>query len=298
MASQFDMKVDPFAVQVAKEMDFTTNVLELIFAQRDDWENRATSKRGRWGEYSDGTWLFLQHLSKHSTRASGSSPATEYWLGSACRARTVDLPQQVTKDGVSPLDIDDDGGVIEHVAFLWEPKRKILWLQREASVGRTALAHYLRNQSGVTVGLVPIFKSDAPQQAKKMKEVKKIDVTYLVGEAKPKAKGFFKVVRELEEYGAARIEIKITPARGAYLDPSAREAVSEIADEVIANTRTVTKAKVWGDLDKAAENVLVDLLKARSEFSTKVDTSKSKDPQRLMKAVKNIWVTHRDDIAV
>lgn len=298
MAGKFKMYVDPFEVQVAKNIDFTDDLLKPVFARKDDWEHRANGK-GRWWEYTDGTWLFLQNLEEHTSKAAGKRPASTYWVGSACRARTDELPQQVTKHGVSPLSIAiEDGGVLAHVAFLWEPERKLLWLQREREVGRTALMAYLRSQSGVAAGAIPIFETDAPAQAMKMKDVKKIDVTYIVGNQDAKPKGFFKTLKQLEGYGAATIEIKITPSRGNYLDAGAREVVKDIAGEVIGKTGTVQKAQIWGDLSKEDENVLVDLLRERSDYSTEVDKDKTSDPERLMRAVRNVWIAHRDDITV
>lgn len=287
---------DPFQIQVKKDVDFTVDVLERVFAMSDDWDNKNNSG-SRWLDYSD-SWLFLDNLKRHRTQDKRGRATQDYFLGSLLRARTEELPVQVGRNGVSPLQIPSDEGIGEHLAFLWDPERSMLWLQRERNVGRIALMYYLRSLSGNAAGIIPVFQSDAPARAKKVKDVKRIEFTYLIAEQSHSPRGFFSFINKLEGYGAARIEVRVKPVRGAYLDPSARQAVREIAEEVEQGTGIVEKAKVWGDISDDEANVFIDLLRQRGEFTTGISRQKSRDPGRLMQAVRNIWLTHRDEVEV
>ena len=286
------LRADPFSVTVTNDVDFTDGVLKPLFARSFKWVEKG-QKDNRWGEYSE-SWVLLHHLQHHQAK----STVREHYVGSFFRAKVKDLPSRVEDGGISPLDVDGLNGLGEHVAFAWDPEKAILWLQRDKTIGKFVVEQHLRERIGSTVTLDHIFKGDAPKRARSLGIVNTFEFAYEVGVDDVADLGPLAFLADTKKYGWGRVEVKFTRVRGSHLKPAAKELVKDIANRVEDGAEYITKAKVGGQLAKEDEAELINLLKGRGDYKVNVASSKFSDPQRLMGAVRQIWLSNRDKVEV
>lgn len=241
----------------------------------------------RWFDLGDG-WLVLDRLDY----TGGKLPR---WEGAIQRTLIHEHPNRSgPKVGTNPLNLPDDEGLGSHVAFLYDVNAKLLWLQRDRSiVGRIYLGDYLRSMTNTTFSMVARLRTDSLKRARKMKTIRIIDFAYLTeGHQRPKGK-LGRMLDKLSGYGAARIEIRLSPKRGDTLDPSAVDAVTDLLDAYEEDSERIGKAQIIGRQNPNLDDEFIDLIRDRMQFGETIAAHRSRDADRLINAVRSVWSANR-----
>jgi hypothetical protein len=100
--------------------------------------------------------------------------------GDMVRLRMNALPAKCNLDGqLEDIDFDDEEGVAEQTAFLFDPRTKVLLLQRnKIGVGGNTFARYFAEKGRVpeVITLLPIIKPKTMQRLAKFQQVRKLRI--------------------------------------------------------------------------------------------------------------------------
>lgn len=282
-----EVKADPYDIELENGKDFATDVLAVIQALPRQYEDGEPS---RWWDIGDG-WLLVDHLE----RKGGQYPR---WEGTFLRVRNEDLPNRSGPRGITDLDLDDDEGLGEHIAFLYDEKTNLLWFQRDKRiVGKLLCMDYLRKMSGTSFAHSMRLREDAVRRARRLKVVRRVELGYLTDDMRNATGPLAKGLRLLMGYGAARIDVILTPSRGGSLDPEVKDLVADLGEEVEQDTGRVDKAKIKGRYEEDEErDEVIDLLRDRLAMSVRISRERRRDPIRLIGAVREIWSENRTKV--
>lgn len=282
------VKADPFDVQLANDQDFSTDVLQplakLPLIHMD-------GQPSRWMDLGDG-WLVVDHLD----RIGGKYPR---WEGAIQRVFNNEHPNHSGPHRTTaPLKLDPADGLGEHVAFLYDEESKLLWLQRDRRVcGKLYFGDYLRALVPVSFSLVIRLRTDALKRARKLNAVRGLSFAYLTRDSNKPKGSIEKLLARFSGFGAARIEIKLTPVRGGTLDPSVKQVVADVASEIEDESDVIGKATVLGRMNEDDErDMFIDLLRDRAPMSFNIPANRTRDARRLIAAVREIWSDNRDKV--
>jgi hypothetical protein len=283
-------KADPFRIRVKHPDKTFGDLLSEIFALPADWNG------------SKSRWL----IHKNSKIAIDKLQAGTPIIGAALRARLTDLEKRVGRAGIADLDVESDGGLGKHVAFLWDAKREQLWFQRDArALSINAFMDYVMILTDVAIDFRPVFHLDGVAKVMKMETIKSIEITLrdsIDGSSElEKSARVFELTELRRRYGhGARITVKITPPPRDYLGIEARRLARETAKLVESGAAEVKSAKVRGMLRKEdgdeEDSNLINLLKDRVQFSEEIPDEKFRQPEPLMKAIRKVWGLHHSEV--
>lgn len=287
-------KADPYDVAVldpkGNEADFA-QVLSVI--EKMSMEAGASPADSRWCAYGTSE-IVMDNLRK--------GPPI---IGTVFMARNVDLQSVGGRSGISPPKLAEDEGMGKHIAFLWDKERQTLWVQRDRnSVGMTAFKDYLSNRSGHSITITPRIHSDAVARLKKLKYIKRIDLT--IGSrtegshAQVKGSETLQTLVGLpEELDAGSVEVIIKASRRKFLGSGSHGLLQETAKLFREGFDELRGAKVLGvnklEDDNEADWQSVDLLRDKMHFESDINPDRFRDPKTLMVAMKRLWDDRRDD---
>lgn len=279
--------VDPFRMYVSETVQFGA-LLDQIELKSMDWPDRG-EPRSRWGEYGS-DWICIDNQNVH--------PRLGIVVGTAFRLRMDELALRGGAHGIQELNLKDEEGLGEHVAFLWDSNTNLLWMQRDRwrmAIG--VFCAHVRERTQQAVVADAVYRADTIKRVKKLAEVRKFEFRILTGEnLKGKKSGLLKYLTSIGEYGGATVEIRISPRRGKALDPSAVSAVQDMVMMIETEPDSVAKATVVGRESSDGGDVFLDLLRDRNEFAHEVPPARMRDPGKLMRAVKTVWETYKDQL--
>jgi hypothetical protein len=102
--------------------------------------------------------------------------------GDLVRIRMDQLPLRAELAGpVSPIDLDDDEGLGEETAFLYDVALRVLAIQRNRTgVSASALMEYCERKAGLRLPIVltPVLQLDAMQRLMRMQVVRTVEVAF------------------------------------------------------------------------------------------------------------------------
>ncbi len=282
-------KADPFRIRVKHPNKTFSDLLSEIFDRPDTWG----ASRSRWVIHK-GSKIIIDKLNV-------ATPT----VGAALRARLSDLEKRVGKAGIADLDVDGDGGLGKHVAFLWDAKRNQLWFQRDRALTINAFMDYMMILTDVAIDFRAVFHLDSVAKVMKMETIKSVEIALrdsidgsseLEGSAR-----VFELTELRRRYGrGARITVKITPPPRDYLGIEARRLARETAKLVESGVAEVKSAKVRGMLRKEdgeeEDSNVINLLRDRVQFSEELPDEKIRQPEPLMKAIRKVWGMHNSEV--
>lgn len=275
------VSADPYDVLMPKQ-NFSSDVLGVLDKMRLD---------DRWQDLGDG-WLCIDKLDY----VGGSAPR---WEGAIHRTWTLEHPHRSGPQfGVKPLNLPDGQGIAEHIGFLYDVKREILWLQRDRRIcGKLFFGDYLRAMTATSFGLTLRTRQDGLKRLAGLHVFRSIELAFLTDELKKaRTTGVSRWLRQAGSYGAARIEIKLTPLRRGTLDPSTKQVVEDLVATYSDNPDAVAKAKVKGRVDEDSEDDFIDLVRDRDYLATRIPSDKSRTAVRMIEAVRKIWSDNRGKV--
>lgn len=282
------VKADPFDIQLADGQDFGTDVLQPLARLPLKY---TPGQPSRWLNLGDG-WLVVDRLDKVTTKH-------PRWEGTIQRVFNNEHPYESGPNHPSsPLNLSPETGLGEHVAFLYDESSKLLWLQRDRRVcGKLLFGDYLRSMVPVSFSLVIRLRTDALKRARKLKVVRAISFAYLTRDSNNPQGSLEKLLAKFSGYGAARIEIKLTPQRRGALDPSSKQLITDVAAEIEDDPEAIGKATVSGRMsDDDESDTIIDMIRDRMSLSTNIAANRTRDAGRLIGAVRGIWSANRDKV--
>ncbi|MDQ1446774.1 MAG: hypothetical protein QOI20_3238 [Acidimicrobiaceae bacterium] len=283
------VKADPFDVQMTDEQEFGLNVMEPLSGLPLDYE---IGKPSRWQDLGDG-WLVIDRLAQ----IAGKYPR---WEGAIQRVFNTEHPNEAGPNHpTQPLQLAAEKGLGEHVAFLYDETSRLLWLQRDRRVcGKMHFTDYLRTMAAVSFSLAVRLRKDSVKRARKLRSVRRLEFAYLTQESHQAKGSLEELLAKFTGYGAARIEVTLTPVRGGTLNPSVKHLVDGLATEIDDKTGGVRKALVSGRMtaDEDEDDTLIDMLRDRTPMSTSVAANRTRSADRLIAAVRSIWSNNRSKV--
>lgn len=216
------------------------------------------------------------------------------------RVRKKDLGHIAGRSGTKPLidKLADDEGYSHHVAFLWDVKQEVLWFQRDRYVvGQEAFADYLRDRLDLPIAMKIILRSDAIERALKLETIKSFNFSFYPHDASEPSGDLAKFVEVAQQYGDIRVDIRLASKRAQTLPVKIKNLVRGVAGVVKRGDTSVASAKVEGRPAPDEDVSVVDLFKDRNEFSRNLSSERTRDPLRLIAAVRDIWSAQRDSIS-
>ncbi len=99
--------------------------------------------------------------------------------GDMVRIRMDDIPNVASLDGdIDPIDLEDDEGLGEQTAFLYQIPTRVLMLQRNGfGVSAFAFRSYFEQKSGVKIRLDPVMQTDVIERMKTLQTIKSFQVS-------------------------------------------------------------------------------------------------------------------------
>lgn len=157
-----NIKIDFYQVEIGnKKVNFESILSSAAKIPNDSSRNI---------EKEAGDYTRLQDLSK--------SNSNKVWQGEMARIRMNDLPRKYSVDGkAEELELDDDEGIGDETAFLYDPKTNILVIQRNRNaVSASSLAWYMGKISGELVSFLPLMNDTALRRMAEMSEHRKLEI--------------------------------------------------------------------------------------------------------------------------
>lgn len=224
------------------------------------------------------------------------------WEGEFVRIRLNNLPSRTKLSGAqTDLELDDDEGLGENTAFLFDPKKKHLLVQTfRSSVTASAMRRYFSEFTGKVgpVFLHPVLRKDAMERLARLSESKKLVIQVA---ADDRMQGYdtendaVESVLKLAKYlRSPSIEVTASIGhRGGSLSPKrVFAAVKELLKMGDTTTNRVEKLKVAGD--KASQ--LIDVLEFKLKYIEKVkEKGRALTRMERRDALRAIWARARKE---
>jgi len=108
-----------------------------------------------------------------------SGDYSNFCHGDMVRIRMDEFPIVASQDGdMEPIDLDDDEGLGEETAFLYQIPTKVLMLQKnQYGVSAPSFAKYFQQKSDVQIQLEPVMQGDAVARMSTMQRIKNFKVS-------------------------------------------------------------------------------------------------------------------------
>jgi hypothetical protein len=205
--------------------------------------------------------------------------ANDIHEGEVVRIRMDNLPTKAKLNGnESSLDLDDDEGIGEQTAFVYEPQKKTLVLQRNrfgVSVG--AFLQYFNQSADLSgsIRLLPKLSGDAMKRLASVSAVSRFEFAV----SAPSDTSFLKnqgySVSQLQKlvdyFGAPAVSVAVTRGHSQSWPHTQKvvEAVKDLFGITATKNGRVTKLKLEGETDDGeaeAINFLVDQISESAEL--------------------------------
>lgn len=192
------------------------------------------------------------------------------------RIRMDEMPKKVTLTGeVEGLGLEDDEGLGEETAFLYDPSTCLLALQRNRdSVSASALTYYVSEMAQVTrpYVLLPVIDPNVMARVEKLKDVRRFRMRVtgsqsgsVLGEA-AQSYGFTRVNHVMDNFQAPSIEVTLSMGRGRRTGSlnveKVKGFVNRLRGVIEAPGSPIEKIEINGH-DEDGATALIDLLKYR-----------------------------------
>jgi hypothetical protein len=127
------------------------------------------------------------------------------WEGDMIRIRMNEVPIKASLAGiVEPLEFEDNEGLGEETAFIYNPLIQVLMSQRNQSgVSASAISRYFQDKGALSKPIIfePVFEGDTEERLKKLKKVSKFEVKLAgLDSMKPHGESGFGVNKILDLY--------------------------------------------------------------------------------------------------
>lgn len=148
--------------------------------------------------------------------------ATGLWEGDLVKIRMDYIPPKASKNGgIEPIELEDDEGIGEETAFLYDPVYNILALQRNRyAVGETAFSTYVQTKMDTRGGveLEPVLRADARERMKSISLVRSFRVkfarpTNLASMVSKDVAGLDAFMKEMERFGGNALYVTFSMGR-------------------------------------------------------------------------------------
>lgn len=233
----------------------------------------------------------------------------DIYKGEVIRIRMDDLPVKARLSGeTEPLDLDDDQGLGEETAFLYNSTLKVLLLQRNR-VGVTA-SRFIRyftemNDIDENIDLQPILQTNALRQLQQMHEVRRLELRFAgldnMEVFQDLGYGVSGIVELSEQFDAPSISLSIGMGhkKGSLMRDNVIDAVKKVlALPTGLFSNRVDKIRVVGKDDLEGESKILDMLKYRMIESK--DVPVSLDGRLLfanrLEALNRAWRTRKQEL--
>ena len=197
--------------------------------------------------------------------------------GEIGRVRMNDTPAIANRDcSVAEIDLEDDQGIAERTAFLYDSHRSVLALhaKREA-VSASRLAGYCDRFSPNNIDsftLNPLLRTDATQKFNSMNVIKKVEVEYSRGAAvtfgntDPSTRSF---VRNLEELRGETLTVVVSSGRPKRNHLSLERVTNMVRTALTGRDEVVQKLTISGR-NAGDEKLFIDLLEDRLRVAVEI----------------------------
>lgn len=286
--------VDPFKLSLSSRAAFQdpARLFAMINELADDFP-QAGKPRTRWQEAEHG-WLVIDLLNEHE----GSYPR---WEGTIARVQVKDLGHIIGPKGSTPLHkrLEEDEGYSRHIAFLYDKRTELLWLQRDRRiVGQTAFGDYLRDVTSTSVSMKMVLADNALERANGLGVLRFASVGFYP--KRGNASDLDEFLEQTEKFGDVRVDLKISAGRKQGLGEPVRKFVRAIGRAISKGDQSLVEtAKVGGRLtEDDKKDMVIDLFNDRLDLTQHISDDRTREPMRLVSAVRQIWSRHRDDVGV
>jgi hypothetical protein len=267
------MKIDYYQVVLpSEELRTFADLLELLSQTPND----ATRNK----DYQ-GVPIRLQEIRKINA----------HWLGDMVKIRMDGIPPKTKLTGrQEDIDLDDDEGLGEETAFLFDTRTGVLVFQRNKfAVSATAFAHYLVLMCGVEdVGLRPALRSDAMARLQTFTQHRKLEIAIAGLNNLRLFRGAGRGVEELvtlsNEFQAPSISLTVSMGHNKGTLAKVKDCVESLIETFQqaggAGPTPITKILVSGKEGEDQPTEIIDLLEDRMVDLEKVDLGRDHEVSR------------------
>jgi hypothetical protein len=227
----------------------------------------------------------------------------DLWEADMTRIRMDALPVKAKISGeIERLIFDDDEGVGEETAFLYNPARQLLIVQRNwHGVSASNIARYFQDRGRLEapISLQHILQEDAMERIGRMEVIRKLEV-HMAPLGSPESlrkygHGLSSMVDLLQEVQSPRATISLSMGRqpGSL---SLANVVRMIKDVFKGTHEDVEKVQVTGRLDD--EMQVIDLLDFRVQEVVDVDSDANRrlSYRTRIAALRQAWQNRRNEM--
>lgn len=281
MPSDKFLNIDFYRVKVEDKQDRTfLQLLEELNALPDD-ESRA------------------QNRTDDAVRLQTAKKGTNAWRGDMLRIRMNEAPVKAKRSGeTKPIDFDEDEGLGEETAFLFNVPTNILVIQRNRiGVSASALAKYFKVLGKAkSIIFEAILKENALKRIASMQSIRTFEVHFAGvqnGQSlRGKGHSAKAIYSMLDEFQAPNATIKLSVGRKRGTLQNVTNFVSELfGNQADERPPDVTRVVVIGSEGDDEERTLIDLLQDRLSEAVIVeikDGARITSAQRF-KALNTAW---------
>lgn len=242
---------------------------------------------------------FPIHMYAHSTW-------NQLWEVEMIRIRMNRLPIKASLAGeVEPITLNDDEGIGEETAFLFDPKTKTLVIQNNhMGVSASAVSKFFQEKSGLNtpISFLPIIKGDAVEQLQGLKDIQKMDISLASIDKIPSFKSNNDSISQtidLANFFSAPT-MNLTFSMGHHKGTLSINNVIKTAKEILGisnqNYNHVRKLEISG-LDNSDEKSVFDLLEFKIFDEVKIQESNRRlSYKSRQEGIRKAWLRHKEEI--
>ncbi|ALS27211.1 hypothetical protein IJ21_18100 [Paenibacillus sp. 32O-W] len=210
----------------------------------------------------------------------------EIWYGSFMKIRmdSENLPPKSKLTGETEnLNFDDDEGLGELVGFLYDPRHRILVIQRSRyGIGPGGMKYYLERMGKFSFHMEPIIQQDALERLKQKDVIRRFELKLVRPEGKIRkeieGKSTHKALDLLDDFDSYYVDIKFgfdntKKNKGKVLN---KQAIVSLANRFLGgDEEIVEKFRVYGNEGDVEKYNFVDLIKDRISEVRTAEVSKT-----------------------
>lgn len=288
---------DPYKFFVKNRGKAQPDLGEVVFQKLFDLSptmptGPAEQHSTRWVYTEDEGWLVCDELRS----IAGKNPR---WEGAIMRPKSKDLGYIVDADGKRALG-DTLGPRASYsdryVAFLFDCTTGLLWLQRaKGTVGRESFVDYLSERTNLPLGMKMLLRDDAIARAEQFDVLKTLKFSYYRDSAG--AHELEEFINVSDQLGHVKVNVTLSAPRG-QLGRSARRLLKRVTGLVRRDgDKTIKSASLEGAVEDIDEDWMpVDLFRDRNSFSKDLALERTREPAKLIEAVRWIWANNRENV--
>lgn len=245
----------------------------------------------------------------HQIRLHALQPQQRLWEGDLIRIRMDDLPLKANLVGDTEIiPLDDDEGIGEETAFLYDSKLHVLVLQANRSgVTAGAFAYYFEQVGDVEgpIVLAPVLELDTLDRLRRLGEVRKLTIRFAgldnVGQI---FQGQDAAVQEFTnaaaQFRAPVMEVSLSVGRQrgvSLLVQKAKRAAQQLVRSADQHPNSIERIEISGTSDTGERDV-IDLLRdrIREEHEVAADRDRRVDYQRRGSIIRSAYDKRRGEL--